>query len=470
MFKVQRIVDAFKFYTFSFELKMMSDQQNTNELGSKDVKKLLWQYSIPAIVGTTATSLYNIIDRIFIGNGVGDLALSGLAITFPVMNLLVAFGALVGAGASAMVSIRLGERNRERAIATLCNALLLNLTLSLMLLVSVFFFLDPILFAFGASEDTLPFAKDFITIILCGISFTHIYFGLNNVMRASGYPKKAMLTTLITVGVNVVLAPLYIFVFGWGIKGAAFATVCAQAVGATQVLWHFSQEKHHVHFCRKFFHFDFSIVKEIFSIGMSPFFMNISASGVNLLVNLSLKQHGGDLAIGAFGVISAVLGIFAMMMFGLNQGMQPIVGFNYGAKQFKRVRKVFKLTVMVSTSICVVAFIVGQGFPHLIAQVFVQSEVMIDHVVTGMRLCMLMFPIVGFQMTTSGFFQSIGKAKISVFLTLSRQLLFLIPMLLIFPHFWGLNGVWLSMSASDFLAAVVTGAVLLWQLKKILPR
>lgn len=448
----------------------MPDIQNTNELGTKDVKKLLWQYSIPAIVGTTATSLYNIIDRIFIGNGVGDLALSGLAITFPVMNLLVAFGALVGSGASAMVSIRLGERNRERAIATLCNALLLNITLSLILLVSVFFFLDPILFAFGASADTLPFAKDFISIILCGISFTHIYFGLNNVMRASGYPKKAMMTTLVTVGVNVVLAPLYIFVFGWGIKGAAFATVCAQTVGATQVLWHFSQKNYYVHFCRKLFHFDLSIVKEIFSIGMSPFFMNICASGVSLLVNLSLKQHGGDLAIGAFGVISAVLGIFAMMMFGLNQGMQPIAGFNYGAKQFERVRKVFNLTVIISTGICVVAFIIGQVFPHIIAQVFVQSEVMIDYVVNGMRLCMLMFPIVGFQMTTSGFFQSIGKAKISVFLTLSRQLLFLIPMLLIFPHFWSLNGVWLSISASDFLAAVVTGTVLLWQLKKILPR
>jgi len=445
----------------------MSDSQNTGELSSKDVKKLLWQYSIPAIVGATATSFYNIIDRIFIGNGVGDLALSGLAITFPVMNLLIAFGALVGSGAAAMVSIRLGERNRERAIATLCNALLLNITISIVLLITVLIFIDPILFAFGASEDTLPYSKDFITVILCGISFAHVYFGLNNIMRASGYPTKAMLTTLGTVGVNLVLAPVYIFVFGWGIKGAAFATVCAQAVGAAQVLWHFSQEKHSVHFCRKYFRFDFSIVKEIFSIGMSPFFMNVFASATALLINLSLKQHGGDLAIGAFGVIGAVIGLFAMMLFGLNQGMQPIAGYNYGAKQFDRVREVFKSTVIVATCICGVGFAIGQIFPHLIARSFAQNPIMIEHITSGMRLCMIMFPVVGFQVVTSGFFQAIGKAKISVFMTLSRQLFFLIPMLLIFPHFIGLNGVWLSMPAADFLAAMVTALVLFTQLKKI---
>lgn len=447
--------------------KRNSGKGNTNDLGVETLGKLLIRYSIPAIVATSAASLYNIIDRIFIGQGVGPLAISGLALTFPLMNILAAFGAMVGVGASSMVSIRLGQHDRKGATLILGNAVMLNLIMGLVVGLGTLVFLDPILYALGASKDTLPYAKEFMQILLIGNVLTHLYYGLNNIMRASGYPGKAMVTTLITVGVNLILAPIFIFVFNWGIRGAALATVLAQMIGTTSAVHHFTQTKSFLHFLPGYFKLKMAIIKDIISIGMSSFLMLIAASVVVSIMNLSLRKHGGDYAIGAYGIINSIANLVVMVVIGFNQGMQPIVGYNFGAHQIPRVIRTFKLTLFAGTCVVCFGFIVAEIFPALIASAFTSNDELIDLATTGMRLNLIMFPIVGFQVVTSNFFQSIGKAKVSIFLTLTRQVLFLIPALLILPLFFGLNGVWLSAPLADFTASLLTFFVLKWQVKKL---
>lgn len=447
--------------------KKSTARSTTDSLGTEKLGKLLLQYSVPAIIATAAASLYNIIDRIFIGQGVGPLAISGLALTFPLMNITAAFGAMVGVGASAMVSIRLGQNDRKGATLILGNAVMLNIILGIAVAAITFVFLEPILFALGASNDTLPYAKEFMQVILLGNVFTHLYLGLNNIMRSSGYPGKAMITTLITVGINLALAPLFIFAFHWGIRGAALATVIAQVIGTLWSVIHFSKIGSFVHFLPGYMKLKKAIIKDIISIGMSSFIMLLSASIVISILNLSLGKYGGDYAIGAFGIINSIGNLTAMIVIGFNQGMQPIVGYNYGARQIPRVLRTFKLTIIAGTSVTCFGFLLAEIFPEFIASAFTNNSELINLSVTGMRLNLMMFPIVGFQIVASSFFQSIGKAKVSIFLSLTRQVLFLIPALIILPRFFGLNGVWLGGPVADITSSLLTLFVLKWQLKKL---
>lgn len=440
---------------------------NTNELGTARIGKLLWQYAIPAIIATTAASFYNIIDRIFIGHGVGPLAISGLALTLPLMNLAAAFGALVGVGSATMVSIRLGQKNKESATLILGNALLLNIIISIIFSIFTLVFLNRLLYIFGASPETLPYAKEFMQIILAGTIVTATYLGLNNIMRASGYPKKAMVTTLLTVGVNLILAPIFIFWFKWGIRGAATATVCAQLTGTIWVLRHFLSKKSYIHFVSGYFKLKIEIVRDIFAIGMSTFLLNSCSCVIIILLNLCLVKYGGDYAVGAYGIVNSIASLFVMIVIGLNQGMQPIAGYNFGARQHRRVLAVFKYTVAAASSVTSLGFLLAELIPGQLSGAFTANGQLIGLSKVGLRISLAMFPIIGFQMVTSSFFQSIGKAQISIVLSLSRQVLFLIPVLLIMPHFLGLNGVWMASPVSDFVASFVTLMVLRRQMRKI---
>ncbi len=442
-------------------------KESTSNLGVEKIGKLLLQYSVPAIVATAAASIYNIIDRIFIGQGVGALAISGLAITFPLMNITAAFGAMVGVGASSMVSIRLGQNNKQSATQILGNALMLNVILGIAVSIITLIFLDPILFALGASDNTLSYAKEFMEIILLGNVFCQVYLGLNSIMRASGYPTKAMITSLVTVVINAILAPLFIFVFKWGIRGAALATVCAQIAGSLLVILHFTRRNSFLRFLPGCLKLKIEIIKDIISIGMSNFLMLIAGSAVISIINLSLSKYGGDYAVGAYGIINSIGNLGVMIVIGFNQGMQPIVGYNYGACNIARVIRAFRLTILFATCVTSCLFLLAEIFPSAIASAFTTDNKLIELTTIGMRLNLLMFSIVGFQMVTSNFFQSIGKAKISIFLSVSRQVLFLIPALLILPHFFGLNGVWLGSPTADITSSILTFIVLKWQIKKI---
>lgn len=442
------------------------DQRN-EALEHGNVKQLLWQYALPAIIATTATSFYNIIDRIFIGQGVGPLAISGLALTFPIMNLGTALGTLVGAGSSAIISIRMGEKRREEAIQTLGNAFVLNMIIGILFSVLALCFLDPLLYLFGASDATLPFARDFMRVILLGNVITHLFFGLNNIIRASGYPTKAMISLLLTIGINIILAPLFIFVFHWGIKGAATATVISQSAGLVWVVSHFLSRKPYVHFTRQCFRLSGRIIGSIFSIGVAPFLIHCCACLIAILMNRQLGTYGGDMAIGAFGIINSIISLLIMIMFGFTQGMQPIVGYNWGAKQHDRAIEAFRLTIYYATAVSVIGFIAAECFPGFIARWFTDSQELIDITTKGMRIYVICLSLVGFQVVTTNFFQSIGKAGISIFLSMTRQLLFLTPLLLLFPPLFGLDGVWFATPAADLIAALVTAGVLWYYWKKL---
>lgn len=445
----------------------MVKKSGPHELGTKKVGGLLLEYSIPAIIATTAASLYNIIDRIFIGQGVGPLAISGLALTFPLMNITAAFGSLVGVGASTMVSIRLGQNDRRGATQILGNAVMLNFIIGIVVALVMLTFLDPILYALGASNRTLSYAKSFMQVILLGNVFTHLYLGLNNIMRASGYPSKAMVTTLITVAVNLILAPLFIFVFKWGIRGAALATVIAQITGTVWLANHFLKGKSFLHFLPGYMKLKKRIIKDIFSIGMSNFLMLSCASLVSLIMNLGLKKYGSDYAIGAYGIVGSIGGLVVMIVLGFTQGMQPIVGYNFGARKIQRVTRAYRLTIIAATCVTCTGFFLAETFPRQIASAFTSNDELLNLAVMGLKLSLIVFPVVGFQIVTTNFFQAIGKAGISIFLSLSRQVLFLIPALLIIPQFLGLRGVWLSAPVADLISSVISFLVLSWQLRKL---
>ncbi len=440
-------------------------QNNPHLLGTEKIGKLLLQYSIPAIIGMTITSLYNIIDSIFIGHGVGAMAIAGLAITFPLMNLVAAFGTLVSAGTSTLASIRLGQKDMDGATDMLSHALMLCLIISVLFGSLSFIFLDHLLVFFGASEHTLPYARDFMQVILLGTPITYVMIGLNNVMRATGYPKKAMLTSMVTVVANIALAPIFIFHFGWGIRGAALATLLSQLIGMVWVVSHFMKEDSFIHFKRGFWTLKRRIVGNIFSIGMSPFLMNACACAIVIIVNNALQRNGGDMAIGAYGIINRLLTLYVMIVLGLTMGMQPIVGYNYGAMKMDRVKSTLKLSILVGMAITGTGFLTCELFPHAISAMFTDSDELIDIAASGIRICILMFPFVGAQIVISNFFQSIGKAKVSIFLSLSRQLLFLLPGLIIFPMHFGMKGIWISMPVSDALACITASASLMIYLK-----
>ncbi len=444
------------------------DEDVSGSLDKGSIGKLLVRYSFPAIVATSVTSLYNIIDRVFIGQGVGPMAISGLALTFPLMNLAAALGAMVGVGASALVAIRLGQRRQQDAHAILGNTVFLNLVLGSVFSVVCLAFLDWVLYAMGASKQTLPYAREFMQIILLGNICTHIYLGLNNVIRASGYPHKAMLITLMTVGINVALAPLFIFVFEWGIRGAALATVAAQAAGAVCSALHFTREDSIVRFCPGCFKPDLRIIKDIFSVGMASFAILFCASFVAVTYNLRLGEYAGDFAIGAFGIVNSLTSLAVMVITGLNMGMQPIAGYNFGARKLDRVTHVFRLAVAGATGIATFGFLLGEVFPRVVARAFTSDEELIRQSVLGMRITFAVFPIVGLQVVTTNFFQAIGRAKISILLSLSRQALLLIPCLIVLPLFFGIEGVWLSGPVSDLVASVLALVILKTQFHRSL--
>lgn len=435
-------------------------------LGTEDIRKLLMRYAIPAIVAMTAASLYNMMDSIFIGHGVGPLAIAGLAVTFPFINLAAAFGSLVGVGASTLVSVKMGQKDMKSAEAVLGNVLLLNMAIGLIFMTICLAFLDPILYFFGASADTLPYARDYMKVILYGNLITHIYMGLNEVMRASGYPQRAMAATLFAVAINGVLNALFIFVFDMGIQGAALGTICAQFLALLGVLMHFTSRKSYIRFQRGIFHVKLHIIWSMLAIGLAPFLMNICSCLVVMLVNNGLKTHGGDMYIGAYGIINRIVFLFIMIVMGFNQGMQPIAGYNFGARQTQRVIKILKYTILCGTTVTTLGFLVCQIFPRTIIRLFTTDEGLIDLAVHGMRLILMMLPVIGFQMVSTSFFQSVGMAGKAIFLSLTRQLIFLVPCLFILPHYWGADGIWSSFPVADLLATVTSGSMLLWQLKK----
>ncbi len=435
-------------------------------LGTENVGKLLMQYAIPAIIAMTASSLYNITDSIFIGHGVGPMALSGLAITFPLMNLAAAFGALVGIGGSALLSLRLGQKDYDTANHILGNVLVLNLIIGVSFSVLMLLLLDPVLYFFGASEQTLPYARDFMQIILAGNVVTHMYLGLNALLRSAGHPQMSMYATIYTVVVNLVLNPLFIFGFGWGIRGSAVATIISQVLVLLWQFRFFAGKSSFIHFKKGIFRLRREIVQAIFAIGMAPFLMNAAACVIVILINQALITHGGDLAVGAYGIINRVAFLFVMVVMGINQGMQPIAGYNYGAALYPRVTEVLRKSIMYATVVMVVGFVVAEVFPRAIASVFTRDEELTRLSVEGMRYVFMTYPIVGFQMVVITFFQSIGMAKKSILLSLTRQILFLIPLLLILPKHYGVVGVWISMPISDFISAILAGALLAAQLKQ----
>ena len=443
------------------------------ELGTERIRKLLMQYAVPAVVAMTASSLYNMVDSIFIGHGVGPLAISGLALTFPLMNLAAAFGSLVGVGAATLISMRLGQRDYATAQRVLGNVVMLNLLLGVGFGLVALLFLDPILYFFGASDATIGYAREYMTVILLGNVITHMYLGLNSVLRASGHPRKAMYATINTVVINTVLDPIFIYGFGWGIRGAAIATVLAQIIS---LVWQFrllSDRSELIHFRRGIYRLRRRIVRDVLAIGMSPFLMNLTACFIVILINKGLKTYGGDLMIGAYGIVNRLAFVFVMIVMGVNQGMQPIAGYNFGARQYDRVLRVLKLTIVCAVGITTAGFLVGEFAPRLAVSLFTSDEELIRLSVEGMRIVFVFFPIIGFQMVATNFFQSIGMAGKAIFMSLSRQLLFLMPGLIFLPRFFEVStpwdgswGVWCAMPLSDFLATVVAFFMLTHQLRK----
>jgi len=435
-------------------------------LGTERIGKLLTQYAIPAIIAMTASSLYNMADSIFIGHGVGPLAISGLALTFPLMNLAAAFGSLVGVGASTLVSVKLGQKDYEGANQVLGNVLVLNVLLGVAFTIVFLLLLDPILYFFGASENTIGYARDYMQIILYGNVITHMYLGLNAVLRSSGFPKQAMYATLASVVINCILNPIFIFGFEWGIKGSAWATVISQVISLTGQMIHFSSPKQLLHFKKGIYKLRKEVVKGILYIGMSPFLMNLCSCLIVILINRGLKEHGGDMAIGAYGIVNRIIFLFVMIIMGFNQGMQPIAGYNFGARLYPRVTEVTKLTMKWAIGVATTGFLLCQLFPTLIVNMFTTDDELVKAAVFGLHIVFAVFPIVGFQMVATNFFLSIGMSKKAIFLSLTRQMLFLIPCLIVLPRFFGTLGVWISMPVADTIATVVTAIVLVNQFRK----
>ncbi|MCI6075350.1 MAG: MATE family efflux transporter [Bacteroidales bacterium] len=440
----------------------MDNLQATLELGTKPIGRLLWQYALPAIVAMLASSLYNMVDSIFIGQGVGPIAISGLAITFPFMNLTGAFGAAIGVGSSTYLSVKLGQKDYRTAERILGNTLMLNVYVGVALSVVCLLMLDPILRFFGASDATLPYARQYMVIILAGNVVTHTYLGLNAVLRAASKPRQAMNATIFTVVFNTILDPIFIYPWGLGlgISGAAYATILAQILALCYQARLLGDKRQLIHFSRGTYKLQSQIIKNIIAIGVSPFAMNVCSCIIVIFINNQLVSYGGDLAVGAYGISNKILFVFTMFVLGLNQGMQPIAGYNFGAQRFDRLMRVVKLTMLSATAVVTVGWCFAMFLPQLCVRLFTTDATLIGIAANALRISGCMFPIVGYQMVTTNFFQCIGKVKVSIFLSLSRQLIFLLPMLWLLPHFFQLNGVWFSMPTSDLLASIVTAWVM----------
>lgn len=446
---------------------MTDNKQAALELGQKPVGQLLWQYALPAIVAMTASSLYNIIDRAMIGQIVGPEAIAGLGITFPFMNLSAAFGAAVGVGSSACISVKLGQQDYKTAENLLGNTVTLNLIVGFLFMAVSLLFLDPILRFFGASDATLPYAREFMIVILLGNMVTHMYFGMNAVLRAAGKPRHAMYATLFTVACNIVLVVAFVWWFRWGIRGAALATITSQTLALCWQMWIFSDKRELLHLKKGIYKLRKTLVLNIISIGISPFLMNATSCIIVIFMNNQFVHYGGDMAVGAYSIANSVVMVFFMFVMGMNQGMQPIVGYNYGAEKYDRMFRCLWLTIACATAILLVGWTLSMFFPRQIARIFTTDPTLLDLSATGIKLDMLVFFVVGSQAAITHFFQSIGKVKISIFLSLSRQLFLLLPMAYVFPLFWDLDGVWYSMPASDFGSFAMTIPTLIWYMRRL---
>ncbi|MCC8118116.1 MAG: MATE family efflux transporter [Bacteroidales bacterium] len=434
-------------------------------LGTAPIGKLLVQYSIPAIIASVATSVYNIVDSIFIGQGVGPMAIAGLAITFPLMNLVIGFCTLVAVGACTISSIFLGQKNVERATETVNIAMVLCLAHALVFGGLTYIFLDPILRLFGATDATISYASEFTKVILIGTPISYVFLGLNNIMRATGYPRKAMMSALLSVGVNIILAPIFIYKLHWGIAGAAGATIIGQTVAFIWVLHHFFSKKSFVHFNFKAGFWNLDVVKRIYSIGLSPFLMNATACFVVVFLNkslLSVAGNLGDIAVGAYGILNRTTMFFVMIVFGVTQGMQPILGYNFGARNWARVKRTLYKGIWLGFGITAVGWILTQTIPDQISALFTKDAQMIDIARRAYHIYFIIYPVVGVQIVIQNYFQSIGKPLWSIFLSLTRQLLYLVPLLYFLPKILGIDGVWYSMVDSDGLAFITAIIVLIF--------
>ncbi len=439
--------------------------QREIDFRTKKISKLVWDYALPGIIGTVVNMLYNVVDRIYIGQGVGALAISGLAITTPVINLTSSLGMLVGSGAAARISIALGRNDKETAEKIVGNSLLLTILLNAVFITLIYYYLDPILIAFGASDLTLPYARDYLQIVLLGNVLVSLTYNFNAMMRASGYPKKAMITMLIGAALNIIISPILLFGFNMGIKGVAWATVISMFIGLLFVMHHFTSRSSTIRLRWRNVRLNKAIILSIISIGLSPFSMQVAASGVNVLMNTSLMRYGGDLAVGAFGIVNTILGLLLITILGLNQGTQPILGYNYGSGNYKRVRETLYYTLKVATIITTIGFIVGELFPRQIAMAFTTDIELLDLTERGVRIAVIALPLVGMQIVASSFFQSLGYAFKSIIQSLSRQLIFLVPGIILFPRLWGLDGLWIAIPVSDTLAALLSLTLLIGQIR-----
>ena len=448
----------------------MTDHTRSNrlqELDSAPLGKLLLKYSLPAVVGIVVMSIYNIIDRIFIGHGVGADAIAGLAITFPVMNVSAAFGVLIGAGASARTSILLGMQAKDKAFEVLGNSLVMTLVFGTFYIGMFALFIDPVLCAFGASDTSLPYARDFMLYILPGLLFNNLTFSFNNVIRASGYPTKAMVTMFIGAGLNVILAPIFIFVLHLGIKGAAIATDISMGVSMLFVMAHFFNKNHELHFKKGIYKLKKEILLPIFAIGAAPCIVNTAGCFINAVINNTVYAYGGDVSVAAIGIFVSVTGLVITFILGVCMGMQPIVGYNYGARRYDRLMRTFWMAVGVCTGVSFIGFVAFQVFPEAISRMFTIDAQLIAVSSNALRLASAAFWLAGFQIVVTNFFQSMGQAGKSIFLSLTRQVLYIIPFLFLLPQFWQINGVWLAYPFSDVLSTITAAIILAWEIKKI---
>ncbi len=446
----------------------MQQPDRLKELATAPIWKILFKYSLPAVIGTVVTALYNIIDSVVIGHAIGDPdVVAGIAVTFPVMNLATALGMLIGAGAATRISIVLGQKDTRMAEIILGNSVQLTVIIGLAYITCFAIFIDPILTIFGASEATLPYAREFILWVLPGMVLINFTFSYNNVMRASGYPGKAMYTNIIGAVLNAILAPIFLFGFHWGIRGAAIATDISMLVTAIWVFSHFLNKNNTLHFVKGTFKFNWQVIKSVLYIGMAPFLINVAGSCINAIVNNSLLKYGGDNAIAAVVVFNRFVTIFVFVVMGICQGMQPILGYNYGSGNFNRLFKTLRLAALSALVITTLGSIIGHIVPRQIASLFMTDPAQIAAAVNCLKITTLAFWIVGFQIVATNFFQSLGMAGKAVFLSLTRQIIFMIPMLLILPGYFGLSGVWSSFPICDMLSAIVAGFMLWWQIKRI---
>ncbi len=446
----------------------MANTAAPTELGTKKISTLLKEYAVPGIIAMTASSLYNMVDSIFIGHipDIGSYAISALAICSPLMNLAAALGTLVGVGASTILSVFLGQKNFSVANKVLSNEVTLNVILGLLFTVLTLPFIDPILYFFGASENTLPYARDYIVIILLGNVFTHLYFGLNSMIRAAGNPKMAMSLTLFTVVSNTIMDPILIFALGMGIRGAAIATVLCQVMALAFAWSYFMKKDRFIHFPKGIFGIDWRVARESLAIGLGPFLMNSAACIVALFINQQLRKYGGDLSIGAYGIANRFTFLFVMVVAGLNQGMQPIAGYNYGARQYHRVMEVYLQAAGWATLVCIVGWFFSVIVPGPAVRMFTNDPELIDRSEKGLRMMNMFLPVIGFQMVSTNFFQSLGMVGKSIFLSLTRQLLFLVPAVYFLPTIFDIKGVWYGFPVSDLLACITTLVLLVPLLRK----